>query len=100
MHKFLCDHMKDAQDSMSRCANQNHMVPPPLCIGDCVFVCTDHIQMNQTAHKLAEKKIGLFPIISQPSAMFYTLHLPGTIRIHPVFHVLQLEPEFPNTFED
>jgi hypothetical protein len=56
--------------------------------------------MNRTARKLAEKKIGPFPIISQPSAMSFTLRLPSTIRIHPVFHVSQLEPEDPNTFAD
>jgi len=32
--------------------------------------------------------------------MSFTLHLPSTIRIHPVFHVAQLGPENPNTFED
>lgn len=100
MHRFLCDRMKDAQDSMSRYANQDRMVSPPLRVGDRVFVRTDHIWTNRTARKLAEKKIGPFPIISQPSAMSYTLRLPGTIRIHPVFHVSQLEPEFPNTFDD
>jgi hypothetical protein len=55
---------------------------------------------NRTAGKLAEKKIGPFLIISQPSPMSFTLRLPSTIRIHPVFHVSQLEPEHPNTFED
>jgi hypothetical protein len=39
-------------------------------------------------------------IISKPSAMSFTLQLPAKIRIHPVFHVSQLEPEYPNTFED
>jgi len=55
---------------------------------------------NRTARKLAEKKIGPFPIISQPSPLSFTIRLPSTIRIHPVFHVSQLEPEHPNTFED
>ena len=32
--------------------------------------------------------------------MSFTLRLPSTIRIHPVFHVSQLEPEHPNTFQD
>jgi len=32
--------------------------------------------------------------------MSFTLHLPSTICIHPVFHISQLEPEFPNTFDD
>lgn len=56
--------------------------------------------MNRTTCKLAEKKIGPFSIISQPSAMSFTLQLPSTICIHPVFHVSQLEPESPNTFDD
>ena len=32
--------------------------------------------------------------------MSFTLQPPSTIRIHLVFHVSQLEPDFPNTFED
>ena len=92
--------MKDAQVSMSHYANQDRMEPPPFRVGDRVYVRTDHIRTNRAARKLAEKKIGPFLIVSQPSAMSFTLRLPTTIRIHPVFHVAQLEPEHPNTFED
>jgi hypothetical protein len=90
--------MKDTQETMAQYANQSRMNPLPFHIGDHAYVRTDHIWTNRTAHKLAKKKIGPFPIISQPSAMSYTLHLPTTIHIHPVFHVSQLEPEHPNTF--
>jgi hypothetical protein len=92
--------MKDAQDSMVKFTNRELMTPPPFRIGDCAYIQTDYICTNRTACKLAEKKIGPFPIISQPSAMSFTLRLLGTIRIHPVFHVSQLEPKDPNTFED
>jgi len=85
---------------MAHYANKDRLEPPPFRVGDRVFVRTDHIRTNRTARKLAEKKIGPFPIISQPSAMSFTLRLPGTIRIHPVFHVSSLEPEHPNTFLD
>ena len=100
IHRFLRDRMKDAQDAMTQSANLERMQPPPFRIGDRVYVRTDHIRTNRTARKLAEKKIGPFPIISQPSAMSFSLQLPSTIRIHPVFHVSQLEPKFPNTFDD
>ena len=100
IHRFLRNRMKDAQDSMIQSANNKRMQPPPFRVGDKVFVRTDHIRMNRTARKLAEKKIGPFPIISQPSSMSFTLQLPSTIWIHPVFHVSQLEPEFPNTFDN
>ena len=100
IHKFLHDRMKDVQDTMQKYANQDRMQPPPFWIGDRVFVHTNHIHTNRTTHKLTEKKIGPFPIISQPLPMSFTLCLPSTIRIHPVFHVSQLEPEHPNTFKD
>lgn len=73
--------------------NLERIQHPPSRVGDRVFLRTDHIRTNRTARKLSEKKIGPFLIIS----MSFTLQLPSTIRIHPVFHVSQLEPEFPNT---
>jgi len=99
-HKFLRDRMKDAQASMTQDADPDRMEPPPFRKGDLMYVRTDHIYTNRTARKLAEKTIGPFPIISQPSSISFTLRLPSTIRIHPVFHASQLEPENPNTFED
>ena len=100
LHKFLHNHMKDAQDAMTCSANQDWMVPPPFQVSNCIYVCTDHIHTNHAAWKLAEQKIGPFLIVSQPSSMSFTLWLPATIWIHPVFHVSQLEPENPNTFQD
>jgi len=97
---FMRLRMKDAQVPMTQYANRNHMESPPFRVGDRVYVRTDHIRMNRTTRKLAEKKIDPFPIVSQPSAMSFTLRLPSTIRIHPVFYVAQLEPENPNIFED
>jgi len=99
-HKFLCDCMKEAQETMTRYANQDRLTPPPFRVGDWVYVHTDHIRTNRSACKLAEQKIGPFPIISQPSPMSFTIQLPGTIRIHLVFHVSQLKLEYLNTFED
>jgi hypothetical protein len=100
IHRFLRDRMKEAQDAMSQSANRERSLPPPFRVGDRVFLRTDHIRTNRSARKLAERKIGPFSIVSQPSSMSFTLQLPSTIRIHPVFHVSQLEPEYPNTFDD
>ena len=57
--------------------------------GDRASVHTDHIR---TARKLAKKKIGPYPLISQPSPMSFTLRLPSIIRIHSVFHVSPRPP--------
>jgi len=49
VHKFLCGHMQDAQDSMAQYANQDCMESLPFHIGDCTYICTDNIQTNRTA---------------------------------------------------
>src|SRR5258706_12374973 len=92
--------MKDTQDAMRKYVNQDCLEPPLFHVRDCTYVHTNHIRTNRTLHKLAEKKIGPFSIIAQPSTMSFTLCLPSTICIHPVFHVSQLEPKFPNTFNN
>ncbi len=92
--------MKDAQDIMMCTANQRRLESPPFRVGNRIYVHTDHIRTNRSARKLAEQKIGPFLIVSQPSAMSFTLRLPATICIHPIFHISQLEPEDPNTFQD
>ena len=38
IHRFLRDHMKEAQDAMSQSANRERAPPPPFCIGDRVFL--------------------------------------------------------------
>jgi len=53
-HKFLCDQMKEAQETMAQYANQDCLAPPPFHVGDQVYIRTDHICMNRSACKLAE----------------------------------------------
>jgi len=53
-HKFLHDHMKEAQETMTCYVNQDCLAPPPFYVGDRVYIRTDHICMNRSAHKLAE----------------------------------------------
>ena len=57
---------------MTHSANLERLPPPPFRVGDRAFLRTDHIRTNRTARKLTEKEIGPFPIISQPSFMFFT----------------------------
>ena len=61
---------------------------------------TTHLNIaNQTCPKLRQRYIGPFPIIKVVSPVSYELMLPGTMQVHPVFHVSRLRecqnPEYP-----
>ena len=52
---------------------------------------------TQPSHKLSNKFLGPFKILSKASSHSYTLQLPNTIcGVHPVFYVSMLEPATPN----
>ena len=51
--------------------------------------------------KLADKFLGPYKVIAQPGTHSITLHLPDSLcTVHPVFHVLMLEPATLNTIPD
>ena len=60
------------------------------------FFCTMH-----PSKKLADKFLGPYEVIAQPGTHLVTLWLPDNLcTIHPVFHVLMLEPTTLNTIHD
>ena len=50
--------------------------PPPIQIGDQVYVKSEHIWTTRPSKKLAEKYLGPFEVIVKPSRQSYTLRLP------------------------
>jgi hypothetical protein len=72
--------------------------PPDFKIGDKAFVKAEFIRTTRPSKKLSEKFLGPYEIISQVGSLSFTLHLPDSMHgIHPIFHVVMLEPETPNT---
>jgi hypothetical protein len=75
-----------------------HRPPPDFKIGDKAFVKAEFIQTTRPSKKLSEKFLGPYEIISQVGSLSFTLCLPDSMHsIHPIFHVVMLEPETPNT---
>src|SRR5258708_14029456 len=75
------------------------MPSPAFRIGNRVYVKVKFFHTTQPSRKLVEKNLGPFKIIGTPGMHSVTVCLPQQFRgVHPMFHISQLEPAFPNPF--
>ena len=78
--------------------NMHCMAPPDFLLGSEAYVCTEFFCVTRLLKKLSDKMLGPFEVITQPGSHSYTLRLPNSMcLVHPVFHVLMLEPHTLNT---
>jgi hypothetical protein len=99
LHNVLREQILEAQARYQTAADKNRLPPPTIRIGDRVFVRAKHIPTTRPTRKLADKNLGPFEVIGQHGNYAFTLRLPGYLsRVHPVFHVAQLEPASENPF--
>ena len=97
IHSFLREEITIAQTHYKEQADRKHIPPPDFPVGSEVFVLAKHIKSTRPTKKFSEKYLGPFKIIAHPSSLSYKLQLPKYLsRVHPVFHVSQLEPVTPN----
>ena len=87
-----------AQEYQRRYANVHCMAPPDFPLGSEVYVHAEFFCVTCPSKKLSDKMSGPFKVVVQPGSHSYTLHLPSSMHlVHPVFHILMLEPHTPNT---
>jgi len=99
LHAMLKDQIKATQDRYQLTADRNRLPPPTIRIGDKVYVKSEHIPSSRLTRKFADKFLGPFEVIGQHGTHAFALKLPNYLsRIHPVFHIAQLEPAYENTF--
>ncbi|KAF8831748.1 hypothetical protein HHX47_DHR1001045 [Lentinula edodes] len=99
LHVFLREEILLAQSHYKEQADRKRISHPEFPIGSEVFVLAKHIRSTRPTEKFSEKYLGPFKVISRPGTLSYELKLPDYLRrIHPVFHVSQLEPVTPNPF--
>ena len=77
---------------MAKYANNKRVEGPPLQEGDVVYIATKNIKTKRPSKKLDHTRIGPFKILEKRSKNIFKLELPGSMRIHPVFHISLLEP--------
>jgi len=73
-------------------ANKARHPDPVLNPGDKVWLQRKHIRTTRPSNKLDHKQIGPYTILKKVGSRTYKLDLPATVKIHPVFYVILLEP--------
>jgi hypothetical protein len=73
-----------------------HCSEREFAVGDVMFLklqpYLQSLVVRRANNKLAFKFFGPFSILERIGAVAYKLHLSSASRVHPVFHVSQLEP--------
>ena len=95
---ILREEITRAQKRFKAQADRKRIPAPEFPIGSEVFVLAKHMKSTRPTKKFSEKFFGPFKVLSKPSSLAYKLQLPKYLsRVHPVFHVSQLEPVIQNT---
>jgi hypothetical protein len=79
LHRFLRTEIEAAQERYKIQADRKRLPSPTLAIGDQVFIISKNIKTTRPTRKLAEKLLGPYEIIAQPSSHAYTLKLPQSM---------------------
>jgi hypothetical protein len=101
LHINLKEQITEAQVRYKETADRNRTPILTYNIGDETFILAKYIKTTRPSPKFSEMYLGPFEIIAKPSTHAFTFQLPQHLRsIHPVFHVSQIEPHFPNPFPE
>ena len=99
LDSHLRDEMLIAQAIYESNANANRRPCPRYSVGDMVWLNTKNIQTARPTVKLDDRNIGPYRVnrVFPNNPLIVQLELPGTVKIHPVFHVnlLQHDPADP-----
>ena len=99
LHQFLREQITFAQTRYKETADKRLLIDPDIKVGEKVFISMKTLTTIRPTRKFSETFAGPYEVIGKPSAASYTIRLPKSMAgVHPVFHVSQLEPHFPNPF--
>ena len=88
----LKEHLQNACESQKRYYDSKHQ-QKQFQVGDWVMVNAKNLRMLRPARKLDHNYVGPFEVTAAWGKQSYKVQLPPSYRsIHPVFHVLLLEP--------
>ena len=84
--------LEAARERMTKYAETRRTPPPAYKVGDAVMLSSAHLKLKRPSRKLDHKFIGPFQIQQLISPTVVRLTLPHKWKIHPTFHVAEVEP--------
>ena len=98
LHEYLHTEMKAAQNHYQGPADAKRLPALEIKVGDQVYIKAKYLWTTRPTLKLSKKNFSPFTVITRPGTHSIMLHLPDSMHsVHPVFHVLQIEPSVPST---
>lgn len=92
IHEQLKETIKDSQVRSAKYFDAKRETSPEYHVGDKVMVRSENIKTKRPLKKLENKFFGPWRIKERISSHAYRVAVPGSLRIHNVFHVDRLEP--------
>ncbi|KIN99072.1 hypothetical protein M404DRAFT_30866 [Pisolithus tinctorius Marx 270] len=83
LHQFLQEEMALAQARYQGPADAKRLPVPKINLGEQVYVKAKYFQTTRPSQKLADKNLGPYSVIAQPSTHSFTLHLPDSMCAPP-----------------
>jgi hypothetical protein len=84
--------LEKAQDRMKAQADKHRSIAPKYEIGDKVWLSTNNLKVTRASKKLTERWLGPYDITKTVGDNVVKLHLPKTMRIHPVVNISRVRP--------
>lgn len=90
--KEVKENIEVAQGRQRKAADKRKAAPPRYKEGDRVWLSSKNITTTRPSKKLDYKFLGPFEIEKVLGTNVMKLKLPGSMKIHPIFHVSLLKP--------
>jgi hypothetical protein len=93
IHEHLCA----AQERYQTMADRKCIEAPEFPVGSEVYIKAQFFRTRRLSKKLSDKYIGPYKVLGHVGPASVTVDLPRELyNVHPVFHVLMLEPHVPD----
>jgi len=92
IHQQMKETLENTRESMKKYYDRKTTEQPSMEVGDLVMLNAKNIRTKRPSKKLSPKLYGPFTVLEKKGRMAYKIEIWPRWKIHPMFHVSQLEP--------